>query len=165
MPSPLTSSFSFTDYRPGLIGRVTEAHAVYYHRRWGFDLSFERQVAGEMAEFFTRFDPARDLFQAALAEGLFAGSVALDGGHPHGPRLRWLLVEPDFQGRGLGWALLSRAVDFARQAGHGRLHLWTFAGLDAARRLYERIGFQLAEEHRADQWGGRIAEQKFTLVL
>jgi hypothetical protein len=33
--------------------------------------------------------------------------------------------------------------------------------LDAARKLYQSHGFELAEEYYGDQWGKRILEQKF----
>jgi len=91
--------------------------------------------------------------------------VALDSGFDEGARLRWFIVEPAWHGRGLGRKLLSQCLDFARQAGHRKVFLWTFAGLDAARRLYEAEGFTLAEEHRVDQWGNQIIEQKFELHL
>ena len=45
------------------------------------------------------------------------------------------------------------------------MRLWTFAGLDAARRLYERAGFRLAEERRGTQWGIEVTEQRFELCL
>ena len=40
-----------TGYFPGVIGRITETHAVYYHENWGFDASFETQVGRELSEF------------------------------------------------------------------------------------------------------------------
>ena len=39
--------------------------------------------------------------------------------------------------------------------------LWTFKGLDAARHLYERHGFRLAEEYAGAQWGVNLVEQRF----
>jgi hypothetical protein len=39
--------------------------------------------------------------------------------------------------------------------------LTTFAGLGAARALYERAGFQLVDETEADQWQGGVVEQRF----
>lgn len=166
MPALEQSPLSLVGYRPGSIGRITEVHADYYHRHWGFDLSFESQVARELAEFLTRLDPGRDLFQVALVEDEFAGSVVVDGGAGEdAARLRWFIVDPAHQGQGVGWTLLSRAREFAKQAGHRELYLWTFAGLEAARRLYERAGFVLAEEHQLEKWGGAIREQKYALRL
>lgn len=153
-------------FYPGALGQITALHGAYYHRHWGFDLSFERQVAEELGEFLTRLDPARDLLLTARDRDL-AGSVAVDGGpfDEPGARLRWFIVRSDLQGSGLGDRLLGRAVDFARRAGHRSLFLWTFAGLEAARALYLRHGFSLEAEHRQDIWGQTITEQKYVLTL
>jgi GNAT superfamily N-acetyltransferase len=163
MPAREQPPVSLVGYRPGFIGRITEVHAVYYHQNWGFDLSFESQVARELADFLSRLDPERDLFLVALAGGSFAGSVAVDGAGEQAARLRWFMVEPSLCGQGIGRALLEKARRFAQKAGYGELYLWTFAGLEAARRLYERAGFVLAEEHRLEKWGNVINEQKYVL--
>ncbi|MEW5914376.1 MAG: GNAT family N-acetyltransferase [Thermodesulfobacteriota bacterium] len=150
-------------YYPGLIGQITQLHAVYYAQHWGLDLSFEAQVSRELSEFMAGFQPQRDFLRAARQGERLAGAVALDGSQTEGARLRWFIVDPAWQGTGLGQRLLSEALAYGRAAGHRRLFLWTFAGLDAARRLYEAAGFRLAEEHPMQQWGQAIVEQKFVL--
>ena len=75
------------------------------------------------------------------------------------------LVEDKHQGRGIGQQLLNMALDFCRQAGFKRVYLTTFAGLDAARHLYERAGFKLYEEVEDRHWGEPLLEQKFELWL
>jgi hypothetical protein len=52
-------------------------------------------------------------------------------------------------------------MGFCREAGHSTVFLWTFKGLDAARRLYEGEGFRLVAEHDVEQWGSIIREQRF----
>ena len=150
-------------YFPGAIGKVVELHAIYYYDNWGFDISFETQVARELAEFLGRFDPATDAFWTAHVQGRFAGSVALDShlASTEGARLRWLIVDPSVHAHGIGSALVNRVVSFGREAGLRKIFLWTFKGLAPARRLYEREGFRLTEEHDIDQWGQSIREQKF----
>lgn len=155
-------------YYPGVLGLVTGLHGRYYAEHWGFDLSFEAQVGFELSEFMARFRDGRDGFWSALVDGHFAGAVAVDGpggagpGHGElGARLRWFIVEPLYHGLGLGNLLLGRALDFCSRAGHRRVHLWTFRGLDQARALYERHGFVLREEQPVRQWGGEIREQLF----
>ncbi|MBU2487899.1 MAG: GNAT family N-acetyltransferase [Proteobacteria bacterium] len=152
---------NITGYYPGVAGEVTRLHAVYYHEHWGFDLSFETQVGTELSRFLASMAPWDGFWAARDPAGRFLGSVAVDGGQEQGARLRWFIVDPAFQGRGLGRRLLSRAVEFSQNAGHESLFLWTFAGLDPARRLYESFGFALAEEHEARQWGNLIREQRF----
>lgn len=155
-------------YVAGALGRVVEMHARYYHAEWGFDLFFESKVAGELAAFLDRYDAAKDLFRVALIDGRVVGSIVIDGGGPDDPdgaRLRWFIVSPEARGRGAGKRLMNAAVDFARQAGLGRVHLWTFAGLDAAAGLYEAAGFELVEERDDDRWGKTVTEQKFVLEI
>jgi len=154
-------------YYPGVIGRITEAHAVYYHIYWGFDVTFETQVGGELSEFIAHFQPQRDGFWAADFDGRFAGSIAIDGrpASREGARLRWFIVPAELQGRGIGNDLMARCLEFCRRSGHKKIYLWTFAGLEAARKLYTRYGFRLIEEHEARQWGQTIREQKYVLTL
>lgn len=154
-------------YFPGVVGRITEAHAVYYHRNWGFDASFETQVGAELSAFVAAWDPNRDGLWSAHGEDRIAGSVAIDGREASaaGARLRWFLVLPEFQGAGIGAQLARTAVAFCRQRRYRRVFLWTFQGLTAARRIYEKLGFVLCEEHDVAQWGQRIREQKFELKL
>jgi GNAT superfamily N-acetyltransferase len=156
-----------TGYFPGVLGKITELHATYYHEHWGFDISFETQVGMELCEFMRRFRDETDGFWVALVDGRFAGAVAIDGSQTkeEGARLRWFIVEPHLQGLGIGRTLISSAIRFCRRTGHKRVFLWTFEGLDQARLLYEREGFSFAEEHDVNQWGVWIKEQKFLLIL
>jgi len=154
-------------YRPGVIGEITQAHATYYHENWALDASFEIQVATELSDFVRFFDPTRDGLWVGRMGGRLAGSVAIDGrGSPDpGARLRWLIVPPEFQGMGLGRRLVEEALAFCAKAGHPRVFLWTFQGLDAARALYESVGFRLCREHTVVQWGQTLREQLFELDL
>jgi GNAT superfamily N-acetyltransferase len=154
-------------YYPGVIGRITEIHAVYYFDHWGFDVTFETQVGRELSDFISEFHEGRDGFWAALLDGKFAGSIAIDGrqAHKEGARLRWFIVPPQYQGQGIGVKLIERAVTFCKERGHRSVFLWTFEGLQAARALYERMGFLISKEHEIYQWGQNITEQMFVLSL
>ena len=154
-------------YYPGVIGRVTELHAVYYHENWGFDISFETQVGRELSEFMAGFREGRDGFWAAGSGADFMGAIAIDGSRAEeeGARLRWFIVAPGYQGKGIGRLLMDRSIEFCREARFESVYLWTFAGLDAARSLYEEKGFRLTEENPVGQWGQRIMEQKFEMEL
>jgi len=162
MPAPIAEG-----YFPGVLGRITEAHALYYHSRWGFDVSFEAQVARELSDFLMAFDRDRDGLWTVMENHHLAGSIAIDGRQAEfvGARLRWFIVVPEFQGTGMGFALAQQAVAFCRNKGYSKIFLWTFRGLDAARRIYEKLGFALCEEHEVLQWGRSIREQKFELNL
>ena len=154
-------------YYPGVVGKITELHAVYYHENWGFDVTFETQEGKELSEFVRRFDSNRDGLWVAVKNGEFAGAIAIDGidAFGEGARLRWFIVDPQFQGSGIGKDLITRAIAFCRQKKFPKVYLWTFKGLENARRLYEAIHFRLSEENQIDQWGQTILEQKFELDL
>jgi GNAT superfamily N-acetyltransferase len=157
----------YSSYYPGVAGKITEMHAVYYHEQWGFDISFETQVGRELCEFLSEFDKTRDGLWVARRNGMFAGAVAIDGRNAQsdGARLRWFIVAPVFQGHGIGNELIARAVAFCKKSNFSRVYLWTFEGLDSARHLYEKHDFKLSEQHDIDQWGQYLNEQKFELVL
>lgn len=161
------SEITIAGYAPGAIGRVAELHADYYSQAWDFGLYFEAKVASELSEFLRRFDPARDGFWTANRSGRVEGSIAIDGARANteGAHLRWFILSDALRGLGVGKLLMQEAVGFCRQRGYSRVFLWTFQGLDSARNLYEKFGFQLAKQIEGEQWGKRILEQRFVLHL
>ena len=60
---------------------------------------------------------------------------------------------------------INKAIDFCRGKGHKKTYLWTFEGLNAARHLYEEVGFHLVKEQSGVQWGRMVNEQYFELSL
>jgi len=79
--------------------------------------------------------------------------------------LHWFMIVPELRGSGMGRTLLSEAVAFCRRRGVQSLRLWTFAGLDAARHLYEQQGFRLLAESEATTWGKPVNEQVLELLF
>jgi GNAT superfamily N-acetyltransferase len=152
-------------YVPGSIGRVAELHGTYYHDHSGFGLFFEAKVASELSAFFGRYDEGRDGFWTALVRNRIEGSIAIDGLHAEskGAHLRWFIMSDALRGQGIGHQLINAAVDFSRNKGHKRIYLWSFEGLDAARHLYEKVGFSLVEQRKGSQWGVEVNEQRFEL--
>jgi GNAT superfamily N-acetyltransferase len=161
------SEISIAGYVPGAIGRVAELHAAYYGAAWHFGLYFEAKVATELSRFLLRLDPARDGFWTAIRDGRVEGSLALDGAQAgtEGAHLRWFILSDALRGQGVGNRLLQAAVEFCRQRGYDRVFLWTFQGLEPARHLYEKFGFRLTEQIEGEQWGKRVLEQRYVLVI
>ena len=54
------------DWVPGAIGDLAALHARHYAASHGFDRVFEAKVAGDLAEFLGRRDPARDWFRCVV---------------------------------------------------------------------------------------------------
>jgi GNAT superfamily N-acetyltransferase len=163
-PRPFTP---FDGWRPGVIGEVVALQARYYARHWGFGPRFEAKIASEAALFLGRYDPRVDLLTSFGAAERVVGSVTIDGSDPQRPddlaHLRWFILDDAARGHGLGRRLIGRALEFARGTGRAGVYLWTFAGLQAARHLYDEAGFRLVEELSGDTWGTRVTEQRFEL--
>lgn len=150
-------------YRTGLIARVTEMHALYYARETGFGQRFESVVANGLADFCNRLENPKNAIWTALQNGEIVGSVAIDGEDMgmNIAHLRWFIIADGVRGGGVGKKLLDVALAFADERGFAETHLWTFSGLHAARYLYEKKGFALAEEQSGTQWGKEVLEQRF----
>ncbi|MGC5703060.1 bifunctional helix-turn-helix transcriptional regulator/GNAT family N-acetyltransferase [Pseudomonas sp. NFXW11] len=149
-------------YRPGIIGRIAEMHATYYAARAGFGQAFESLVARDMAELMGRLANPRNQVWVALQGERIVGSIAIDGEGEGGEAiLRCFILDDTARGQGLGKRLLAEALAFCDQWGFAATRLWTFKGLDAARKLYEDQGFVLVQEQLGEQWGAAVTEQCF----
>lgn len=159
------NEITLTGYRPGALGRIVELHGSYYGAHWGLGLYFEAKVATEMAVFLSRFDPQQDGAWFAQVDGSIVGGVFIDGHDAagQGARLRWFIIDPAYQGRGLGNRLIEAAIDFCKGQRFPRVYLTTFAGLDAARHLYEKHGFRLCGTEDGSHLTGKssLVEQVF----
>ena len=156
-----------TGYQPGLVGRVAEMHALFYAAHSGFGQFFESKVAAGMAEFAGRLgEPCNRVWTANLS-GRIVGSLAIDGQDLGGNKahLRWFILDDGCRGSGVGRQLMADAMTFCDIRGFAETHLWTFKGLDAARKLYESFGFELVWEQEGCNWGSRVTEQQFVRPL
>ncbi len=157
-----------TGYHPGVIGRITELHATYYHKHWGFGHFFEAKVAIELSSFINRFDDKQDGFWTAVNNDKIIGSLIIDGikgKDVEGAHLRWFILSQSAQGHGIGNDLMEMAMKFCRWNNYKTVYLHTFEGLNIARHLYEKFGFKLANQSEGEQWGVKVSEQKFVLNL
>ena len=163
MSSPVSEPVRIvTGYRPGIIGRCLELQARYYAEHAGFGQVFETGRANDIADFFRR-NPPRSKFWSALRGETVVGTVAIDseGLGENVAQLRWFILDGSTRGAGVGRQLLHKALDFCDEAGFAETHLWTFAGLDAARHLYDASGFVLIDEETSIDWGPPVQKQHF----
>ncbi len=103
-------------FHPGYLGRIAQMHGVFYAREWGAGPAFEALMACELAEFYQRYDPTRDLLFTAHVDGSLVSSIAVDGSSaeiPHAARLRCR-------------SLLHAEIDVLRDVAAGRAYLRGF---------------------------------------
>ncbi|MDP8977106.1 MAG: helix-turn-helix domain-containing GNAT family N-acetyltransferase [Actinomycetota bacterium] len=163
--SPGCGPFVLRAPAPGDLGWIVHRHGALYAREYGWDETFEALVARIVADYVDHRDPRREAAWIAELGGQPVGCVLCVRREDHVSQLRCLLVEPGARGRGIGAALVDRCVDFARRAGYARLTLWTNDVLEQARRVYERAGFQLVEEHGHHSFGRRLVGQHWSRTL
>lgn len=152
-------------HRSGDIGWVIGRHGALYAQEEGWNEEFEAFVADIAAKFIRDFDPQRERCWIAEIENEIVGSIFVVRRSATIAQLRMLIVDPKVRGLGIGTKLIDESIRFARQVGYRKMMLWTNAGLDAARRLYEAAGFELVREEPHRSFGHDLIGQTWTLDL
>jgi DNA-binding MarR family transcriptional regulator/GNAT superfamily N-acetyltransferase len=151
--------------RAGDLGWVVELHGRLYADEYGWDATFEALVARIVADFAERRDPVREAGWIAEVDGERVGCVICVRDDDETARLRILLVDPAARGLGVGGRLVEECLRFAKQAGYRRMTLWTNDVLAAARRIYERAGFELEEQSEHRSFGKDLVGQTWSRDL
>jgi ribosomal protein S18 acetylase RimI-like enzyme len=91
------------------------------------------------------YAPPGGLMLLALVDGAVAGSGAFrplpDADYPNACEMKRLFVRPAFRRFGLGRLLAQALMDRATEAGYSSMLLDTLDDMEAARGLYESLGF------------------------
>jgi DNA-binding MarR family transcriptional regulator/GNAT superfamily N-acetyltransferase len=164
-PAPAPAMFLLRPPAPGDLGWVVQWHGALYAAEYGWDVSFEALVARIVADYAARGDRTGESGWIAELGGEPAGCVFCMRKTGATAQLRLLLVEPRARGLGMGGRLVAECVSFARRAGYREIVLWTNDVLHAARRIYQRAGFQLAGSRPHHSFGHDLVGQDWRLPL
>ena len=108
------------------------------------DLDFQG-FESELAQLPGDYAPPRGALLLALVGDAVAGCCALrpmdSSDYPNAAEMKRLFVRKPFRGFGLGRQLSEAILDEARQAGYSTVLLDTLDDMEAARALYEDLGF------------------------
>lgn len=164
-PTAEKHGFTLRSFGPGDMGMITARQARLYRETFGWNEHIEI-VAGQVTtDFLRNFKPSREQCWIAEVEGQMAGSVMLTDEGDGVARLRLLYVEPFAQGMGIGRALVTACIDFAREAGYREIVLWTHTILESARRIYARAGFVITETAMHEIFGTPLMGETWRLSL
>ena len=140
------SEFRVRPALPGDAAALVELAEAIGSEPEGWLISDSRwRSAGEERRYLRAVRRHRDavVFVAEAPEGIVGRlSVARDP-HPASRHVAdlGLMVAAAARRRGIGWALLEQATEWAREAGVRKLELHVFPHNEPAIRLYERFGF------------------------
>ena len=116
----------------------------------GVDLCFQG-FAEELSDLPGDYSAPRGALLLARVDGAIAGCCALrpldTSDYPGAAEMKRLYVRKAFRGFGLGRQLAEAALDSARQAGYDCVLLDTLDDMEAARALYEDLGFEAIEPY------------------
>ena len=150
---------------PGDLGWVVQRNGALYAAEYGWDETYEALVARLVADFAARADRAGEAAWIAELRGEPVGCVFCTRKSDQTAQLRLLLVEPSARGIGIGERLVTECLTFARRAGYREIVLWTNDVLHAARRIYQRAGFELVGSQPHHSFGHDLVAQDWRLAL
>jgi putative acetyltransferase len=123
---------------------ATRAIFQEYADQLGVDLCFQ-SFDGELATLPGDYAAPRGALWLALVDGAVAGCCALrpldSVDYANASEMKRLFVRKAFRGFGLGRQLAEAALDAARTKGYACVLLDTLDDMEAARTLYEELGF------------------------
>jgi peptidyl-dipeptidase Dcp len=147
---------------PGDIGQVTFLHGYWYSKEYDYGLGLEMYVAVGLSEFYQNHDPAKERVWVCEHEGRMIGFLLLMN-RKDSAQLRYLIIESNYRGIGLGKKLTTLFMDFLKQCGYQSAYLWTTHEQTKAIEIYKKMGFRLTEEKQSDTFGKWLTEQRYDL--
>jgi carbonic anhydrase len=118
-----------------------------YAAERGLDLGFQG-FDQEVATLPGAYGAPEGTLLMARIDGVPAGCVGVRRSSPGIAELKRLYLRPGGRGSGLGRALVTAAIEWARVAGYRLMRLDTVPGMEVAQELYRSLGFREIPPYR-----------------
>ena len=134
-------------FTPATADDLEAARAIFreYASTLSVNLDFQ-DFQTELTDLPGDYAPPRGGLLLARVSGALAGCCALrpmdSSDYPNAAEMKRLFVRKAFRGFGLGRQLTEAILDEARRAGYSSVLLDTLDEMEAARALYEDLGFE-----------------------
>ncbi|WP_250632779.1 GNAT family N-acetyltransferase [Rhodoflexus caldus] len=120
-------------------------YRLYMHPKNNIWLLYAAMPPDEFRPIYADLLAKGVLWQYKTADGIPAGMCKLipyTYRTAHVVYLGGVAIDPDLSGRGYGTAMLQEIIGYARSKGFRRIELSVTVGNDAAKNLYEKVGFR-----------------------
>ncbi|XOQ13868.1 MAG: N-acetyltransferase domain-containing protein [Shouchella clausii] len=147
-------------FRPADKDYIIQSHYELYNREFQYDLSFRDFIADSVTGFMDRSNRRENIWILEIS-GKQKGSISIKEVSDDTAQLGLFLLDPSTRGCGYGQKLLETAIAFCKETSFENIILWTNSDHKAARKLYQRNGFELTEtrvrllsnkERTEEQW-------------
>jgi len=127
---------------------VTETGGVEYGLRFFVTI---RELSGERIAELTQLDYSRAMAFISIdeASGAMLGVVRLHLDADARSAEYAVILRSALKGRGLGWLLMQRIIEYARSIGLERVHGQVLAENTTMLRMCEELGFQIGDDLHA----------------
>ncbi|MGD0596232.1 MAG: GNAT family N-acetyltransferase [Sedimentisphaerales bacterium] len=126
-----------------------------YAESLGFDLSFQN-FNEELANLPGEYALPTGCLLLAMYKNEVAGCVALRRIDKTICEMKRLYVRPQFRRNGIGRALAEAVIERTKKAGYKQMRLDTAPTMNAARNLYESLGFEEIDAYRYNPLKGAV---------
>ncbi|MBR2991429.1 MAG: GNAT family N-acetyltransferase [Solobacterium sp.] len=141
----LTTDFTMDD-----IAHVIRRQMQIFKDEFGFTDEENDPVEDLIRDFAVHLDPAKQFILLVKRNDTPVGSVFFTEDGEKTGRLRFVYMETEERGKGLGKAMIAAAMQKAREAGYTHMWLSTYNILTVARNMYGSLGFHRTKEGPAD---------------
>ena len=146
------------DEREDMLALFTEYTNMLIESNPGFAGYLQIQnYDAEIADLRSKYGEPDGRLYIARLDGKAVGCVAMkrhDG--ENSGELKRLYVRPEYRGRGYARILAEKILEDAKGIGYEAVYLDTLPGLDAAKHLYDKLGFAVCEPYNDDPMGCSI---------